>query len=122
MIIAVDFDGTCVEHMYPKLGKDVPGAVDALKKLVAAGHQLILYTMRSGLQQRDAEAWFKRKGISLYAVQKNPEQYEWTSSPKCYAHVYIDDAAVGAPLMRPPGFVRKCIDWEAVLAWFAKAK
>jgi hypothetical protein len=28
MIVAVDFDGTCVEHMYPLVGEDAPGAVE----------------------------------------------------------------------------------------------
>jgi len=45
MIIAIDFDGTCVTHAYPKIGKDI-GAVPVLKQLVQYGHQLILWTMR----------------------------------------------------------------------------
>ena len=46
MIIAVDFDGTCVTHEFPKVGKDI-GAVPVLKKLIEKGHKIILYTMRS---------------------------------------------------------------------------
>lgn len=48
MIIAVDFDGTCVKHRYPMVGEDVDGAVSVLKELVRKGHKIILYTMRSG--------------------------------------------------------------------------
>jgi hypothetical protein len=33
MIIAVDFDGTVVEHIYPDVGRDVPGAVYWLKEI-----------------------------------------------------------------------------------------
>ena len=33
MIIAVDFDGTIVEHRYPRIGEEIPFAVDTLKLL-----------------------------------------------------------------------------------------
>ena len=46
MYIAIDFDGTCVTHEYPNIGKDI-GAIPVLKQLVKDGHKLILYTMRS---------------------------------------------------------------------------
>ena len=41
MIIAVDFDGTIVEHKYPKIGSEIPFATDTLKMLIKDGHQLI---------------------------------------------------------------------------------
>lgn len=59
MIIAVDFDGTVVSHEYPHIGEDI-GAVPVLKELVAAGHKLILYTMRSGRLLDEARMWFER--------------------------------------------------------------
>lgn len=31
MIIAVDFDGTIVEHKYPSIGKEIPFAIETLK-------------------------------------------------------------------------------------------
>ena len=46
MIIAIDFDGTCVTHEFPKIGKDI-GAIPVLKELTNKGHKLILFTMRS---------------------------------------------------------------------------
>jgi len=46
MIVCIDFDGTCVTHDYPRVGKDI-GAVSVLKKLVESGCQLVLFTMRS---------------------------------------------------------------------------
>ena len=82
MIIAVDFDGTCVEHLYPSVGPNVPYAVVSLKKLAADGHKLILYTMRSGEYLEHAERWFQLNHIALWAVNENPEQSEWTQSPK----------------------------------------
>ena len=52
MIIAIDFDGTCVTHEYPNVGKDV-NAVPVLKELVENGHQLVLFTMRSDNVQEE---------------------------------------------------------------------
>ena len=58
-IIAVDFDGTCVEHEYPNIGLDVEGAVETLRTLNNKGHRLILFTMRSGDKLDKAVKWFK---------------------------------------------------------------
>ena len=112
MYIAVDFDGTCVTHEYPKVGKDI-GAVPVLKRLVEAGHKLILNTMRSGDELADAIQWFIDNDISLYGANVNPTQKRWTDSPKVYAQLYIDDAALGCPLIGNPGG-RPYVDWEAV--------
>ena len=109
MIIAVDFDGTCVTHEYPKVGRDI-GAVPVLKRWVESGHRLILWTMRSGRELEDAQKWFELHSIPLFGVNENPEQSEWTASPKAYAHVYVDDAAFGAPLVRD-GSERPYLDW-----------
>jgi len=114
MIIAIDFDGTCVTHDFPKVGKEI-GAVSVLKQLVKEGHLLVLFTMRSDIEKpktKDglitrkggkyltaAVNWFKKHGIPLYGVNTNPTQKEWTHSPKAYAQLYIDDAALGCPLM-----------------------
>ena len=97
MVIGVDFDGTVVTHEYPQVGQDI-GAIPVLKKLVENGHQLILNTMRSGRELGDAIDWFKENGIELYGVGYNPTQARWTTSNKCYAELYIDDAGLGAPL------------------------
>jgi hypothetical protein len=109
--IAIDFDGTCVSHEYPKIGEDI-GAVPVLKQLVQKGHHLILYTMRSGKQLDEAVAWFSQNGIKLWAKQYNPTQRNWTSSNKCYAQLYIDDAALGCPLKYDK--VRPYVDWVEV--------
>lgn len=117
IIIAVDFDGTCVKHAHPNVGEDI-GAQPVLRDLVAAGHKLILWTMRSGKELQDAVAWFTFRGIPLYGIQRNPQQYRWTSSPKAYAHLYIDDAALGCPLVplkyEDPVYARPYADWELI--------
>jgi len=110
MIIAIDFDGTCVTHEYPKIGKDI-GAAPILSALVAAGHRLILLTMRSGVLLEEAVAWFKSNDIELWGVNQNPEQHKWTTSPKVYAMLYIDDAALGAPTILDEVSDRDYIDW-----------
>lgn len=111
MIIAVDFDGTCVAHEYPEVGRDI-GAVPVLRELVDAGHDLILYTMRDGSRLKDAVNWFNWHKIPLFGVNTNPEQKRWTSSPKAYADLYIDDAAAGCPLKFEDGVSRPYVDWE----------
>lgn len=98
LIIAVDFDGTCVTHEYPNVGKEI-GAAQVLKRITDAGHKIILFTMRSGKELQDAVNWFKQNDIPLFGINENPEQHTWTESPKPYAHMYIDDAAFGCPLL-----------------------
>jgi hypothetical protein len=97
LYIAVDFDGTCVSHEYPKVGKDI-GAVPILKKLTNSGHKIILNTMRSGKELADAIKWFIDNDIPLFGANENPTQKSWTTSPKVHANIYIDDAALGCPL------------------------
>lgn len=111
IIIAVDFDGTCVTHEYPYVGMDI-GAAPVLRELAEQGCKLILFTMRSGKQLKDAKQWFAENKIQLYAVNENPEQKSWTSSPKVYANFYIDDSAIGCPLKFEDNRPRPYVDWE----------
>lgn len=111
--IAVDFDGTCVTHEYPDVGRFV-GAQRVLQRIVKNGGRLILWTMRSGKQLEDAVNWFIENNIPLYGVQKNPTQDGWTQSPKAYAKIYIDDAALGCPLKSGLKGERPYVDWTVV--------
>lgn len=100
--IVLDFDGTVVKHRYPAVGEDI-GAAPVLHKLVKNGHKILLNTMRSrnsdGVDTlQPAIDWFASRGIPLYGINENPTQKEWTSSPKVYGNIYIDDGALGAPL------------------------
>lgn len=119
--IAVDFDGTCVTHEYPKVGRDI-GAAPVLRELVKSGARLILWTMRSddrpdgSTPLSDAVRWFKENDIPLFGVNSNPEQHSWTGSPKAYAQIYIDDAALGCPLLPGLQDERPFVDWKAVRA------
>ena len=95
--IAIDFDGTVVTHAYPEIGEDA-GAAPVLKELTDNGCRLILYSMRHGKLLDRAVEWFRVRGIPLYAVNENPSQKRWTSSPKIHADLYIDDCNLGCPL------------------------
>lgn len=114
MIFNIDFDGTVCTHDFPKIGKSI-GAERVLKRLTDNGHKLILFTMRSDKECKnistspeilavqgqfltEAVEWFKQNNIPLWGVQTNPDQKLWTSSPKSYAEVMIDDSALGCPL------------------------
>ncbi|MCL2097298.1 MAG: hypothetical protein FWH23_00870 [Bacteroidales bacterium] len=119
MYIVVDFDGTCVTHEYPVVGREI-GAAEVLRALVGAGHRLILFTMRSDnpkngqLYLTDAVNWFREHSIPLYGIQTNPTQRQWTTSPKAYGELYIDDAALGCPLVYPEDGSRPHVDWKEV--------
>lgn len=120
MIIAVDFDGTLVEHRFPDIGMPSPGAFDALREFQEAGASLILLTMRSlngseGDTLTPAVDYCRAKGIKFYAVNDNPSQTKWTSSRKVFAHIYIDDMAFGCPLRESPRVGgRPMVDWSKV--------
>lgn len=121
MYICIDVDGTIVEHEFPLLGKPVPMALEVMKELQDAGHKLILHTMRSdrteyndGAYLTQAVNYCKENGIELFGANTNPTQKEWTSSPKTYGHIYIDDAALGCPLIHPNGNARPYVDWRSV--------
>lgn len=114
MYIGVDFDGTMVDHQYPQIGWAVPGAIDWCKTFQRNGGNIILWTMRSGDKLEEARQYMEDNGINLFGVNENPTQQTWTQSPKAYCHMYIDDAAVGCPLMRIEGFQRLCVDWNDI--------
>lgn len=113
--IAIDFDGTIVEHRFPEIGKPVPGAIEWMKKFQEAGAELILWTMRSDVDERnylsEAVGYCRDNGIRFEHVNQNPQ--DWTTSPKAYAHVYIDDSAACCPL-RVMGTGARVVDWDIV--------
>lgn len=100
MTIAVDFDGTIVEHKYPKIGKEKPFAIDALKALAAQGHQIILWTVREGALLEEAVAFCRDRGLVFYAVNSNYAagslfENRGSGSVKVKADIYIDDRNLG---------------------------
>jgi len=96
--IAVDFDGTIVVHKFPEIGEPVPGAIETIKYWISTGVRVILWTMRSGKYLDAAVEYCRKSGIEFYGINKNPSQ-DWSDSPKAYAHFYVDDMAVGCPMV-----------------------
>jgi hydroxymethylpyrimidine pyrophosphatase-like HAD family hydrolase len=97
LTIAVDFDGTIVENRYPKIGKPMLFALETLKKLQDDGHQLILWTYRSGKELQEAVEFCNSKGIYFYAVNMSypEEKYDDSISRKIQADYFIDDRNIG---------------------------
>lgn len=95
--IAIDFDGTIVDHEYPAIGKEKLFAFNTLKELNKMGARLILWTFRCGKELDDAVEFCRKNGIEFYAVNKNyPEEvFDETISRKIDADIYIDDKNVG---------------------------
>ncbi len=112
MVIAVDFDGTIVEHKFPQIGRIQLFAFETLKQLQKQGHTLILWSYRSGKDLDAAVEFCRNHGVEFYAANKNfPEEVfeEQTVSRKIYADVYIDDRNVG-------GFLGWSKIWELLNA------
>jgi len=97
LTIAVDFDGTIVEHKYPEIGKELPFAFETLRALQKKGHKLILWTYRAEKELEEAISFCREKGLEFYAVNKNypEEKMNGKVSRKILADIYIDDRNFG---------------------------
>ncbi|MFI3293390.1 MAG: hypothetical protein SNG27_02430 [Rikenellaceae bacterium] len=98
MVIAVDFDGTIVEHRYPEIGKEIPFATETLKLLLQDRHRLILWTVREGDLLDQAIEWCRERGVEFYAINCDyPEEssVDGTFSRKLKADLFIDDRNLG---------------------------
>ena len=101
MIVAIDFDGTIVENRFPDVGNPVPLALESMREIIMGGNRIILWTMRSGPKLEEAVNYLYENGIPLFGINANTEQGSWTSSPKAHADKYVDDNAIGCPLIYP---------------------
>ena len=99
MNIAVDFDGTIVEHRYPSIGRELPFAIETLKKLTEEGPRLILWTVREGRLLDEAVAFCRERVLEFYAVNRDyPEEEKNRNnhfSRKLKADLWIDDRNLG---------------------------
>ena len=99
MIIAIDFDGTLVEHKYPEIGREIPFAFETLRRLQQDKHRLILWTVREGRLLDEALAFCRERGIEFYAVNRDyPEEEKGANrhySRKLKADLFIDDRNLG---------------------------
>lgn len=96
MIIAVDFDGTIVEHEYPKIGKPIPFAIETLKQLQKENHQLLLWTVREGHLLQEAIDYCEARGLRFFAANANsPHENREKAPRKLVADMFIDDRNLG---------------------------
>lgn len=115
-VVAVDFDGTLQKwDKYPAVGEEVPNAWNTVKRLIASSHHVIIWTVRDDhlpiRQILREQGFFNYK---LITVNERPNQHEYSASPKVDADLYIDDKALGCPLVKEGG--RTFVDWYAVEA------
>lgn len=99
MVIAVDFDGTIVEHEYPKIGEEIPFATETLRMLINDHHKLILWSVREGKLLDEAVEWCRERGVEFYAINRDyPEETTQNNnhfSRKLKADLFIDDRNLG---------------------------
>ena len=108
-VLAVDFDGTVVEHKYPEPGDEMLFAFATLKALQQKGHWLILWTYRTGNELQEAVDFCRTDGLEFYAVNENypGEIEEGNFSRKINADIFIDDRNVG-------GFLGWDVIWQTL--------
>ena len=81
MTIAVDFDGTIVEHRYPEIGPEIPFATETLKMLIKEQHKLILWSVREGKLLDDAVEWCRQRGVEFYAINRDYPEETFDNNP-----------------------------------------
>lgn len=121
MVIAVDFDGTIVEHKYPAIGQEIPFATETLKMLIQERHKLILWSVREGELLDEAVKWCKERGVEFYAVNRDyPEETREGNnhfSRKLKADLFIDDRNIGG--LPDWGMIYKMVhdrlSWEDIM-------
>lgn len=133
MKIMLDFDGTCVEHQYPKIGRCNFGCIEVIKKLQDSGHEIVLNTMRVEFNDdsmKDALKWFENSWmciknrkeidnfvlapITLHTQNKNhPNKWDLDEAIKTQT-LYIDDIATGIPLKPCCMIPGDMVDWDVV--------
>ena len=120
MTIYLDFDGTVVEHQYPSIGRENFGCFPVIKRLMEAGHKVILNTYRANLDKESLEKALAF--INLHYIHELP--YEITATTEKHQPppwnwsmhhetgvMYIDDQATYSPLKPAVMTNGKMVDW-----------
>jgi hypothetical protein len=105
-IIAIDFDGTIVEHDFPRIGKLMPHAKEVINRLHDAGHKIIIWTCRNHTEPNHPDwddapiprvmEFLRKNGIHFDSINENhPSMGFWLQSRKIFAEIYIDDKNLG---------------------------
>jgi hypothetical protein len=132
MLIYLDFDGTVVEHQYPKMGRCNFGCMEIIKKLQDAGHKIVLNTYRAdigngvdaALKYLNEQAWMclRDKSINIEDFELSP--ITEVINPKIYPQqwdlenairediLFIDDIAPNIPLKPACMTKGNMVDWD----------
>ena len=105
-IAVIDFDGTIVEHRFPRIGKPMPKAFEVMKELQKENWILVLWTCREDEGKkidkqylREAVDFCKENGVEFDAVNETPLECEFRQEDglkrKAYGDYYIDDRNLG---------------------------
>lgn len=131
MKIYLDFDGTVVEHAYPRVGRCNFGSFEVIKKLQDSGHEIILNTYRAdcndgtlekALKILNEDYWmmvkdrnnrdFTLKPITNYTKNKiHPDVFDWDLIKKNDV-LFIDDIAHKIPLKKSVMVDDDMVDWD----------
>ncbi len=119
MIIGVDFDGTIVSHMFPRIGTAAKDAIYWLAKWKEAGADLVLWTVRTdgpeyGPVLTQAVEWCRERGIEFVGVNETVCEASWTIGPKIFANLIVDDCCFGCPVKYDHASNRAIVDWDIV--------
>lgn len=94
MIVAVDFDGILCEDAYPQIGRPQYSVISAVRQLMDAGFEVILWTSRVEDKLQEAVSWCENYGLHFTSVNENSftniSKYG-TNPRKVFADIYIDD-------------------------------
>jgi hypothetical protein len=90
MVIAIDFDGTIVEHEFPNIGPLKEGSKEALKAFKKAGHKIAIWTCRQGDDERQVRQFLRDNNIPYDSVNTPVAGYD-LGTRKIFADLYIDD-------------------------------
>ncbi len=110
MIYAVDFDGTLVENLFPKIGAVRRGIFNFVKEKKAAGDTIILWTCREGKLLDEAVVFCKENGLTFDHVNDNTDGVKKTykgNSRKIIADFYIDDKSLLIPKKKEAGTMKE---------------
>ncbi len=114
MNIYLDFDGTVVEHKYPVIGKYNPGAFDVVKKLMEAGHNIILNTYRVEIGREEFLAAYQYviDGLGVESIKhtntkKRPLEWDFNLFHDL-DEIHIDDVGFRCPMKG------EMVDWALI--------
>lgn len=93
--LAVDFDGTIVDHSYPDIGTLKPGVKEALARLIE-DYEIVIWSCRASarFQEPEQEKYYHDMLEFLKRHEIPFDSIDTGNSGKITAFAYIDDRAI----------------------------